>query len=535
MATPDLHLRGRAASPGLAMGRAVVLLHQLPTRSPSGSPRHERDALRRAINNAIAELGSFASGAAEDAAGILSFQFELLQDSALARPAFDAIERGEKADDAWRAALGAEALGYADSNDPHFAARAADLRDIETRVLGHLVGTRRISDIAASSVVFAEDLLPTDFLSIDWGAGGAIVLSFGSEHSHVALLARARGVPMIVGAGPLPRGMEGEALVDADAGLVLVAPRREERASFQRRLRQQARTRALQSGGATADAVTRDGTRIAVHLNISDLGELERISPQSCDGIGLVRTEFLFGAQALPDENAQHAAYVHILHWAQGRPVIIRTLDAGADKPLPGRPHEPNAFLGTRGVRLSLRDVAPLRVQLRALARAAAHGPLGVLIPMVTLPSELAQVRTIVEEELRALGNAGIAAARPRLGMMVEVPAAALTIERFDAEFYSIGTNDLVQYLMAAARDAPAVAALTDPQHPAVLELIDRIVSCGRRAGREVSLCGDAASDARFIGSLLACGLRSLSVPPAALPAVKAAIRCLDLRFESGS
>jgi phosphotransferase system enzyme I (PtsI) len=278
--------------------------------------------------------------------------------------------------------------------------------------------------------------------------------------------------------------------------------------------------------------MTADRVRIAVHLNIAGPSELEAIRPTVCDGIGLVRSEFLFhGAAGLPDEETQLAFYCRIVEWAEGRPVTIRTLDAGGDKPIAGLTidGESNPFLGVRGVRLSLIRPEVFRVQLRALARAASHGALKIMLPMVTAPAELAAARALLDEELAALAASGVAARRPPLGIMVEVPATALTIEEFDADFFSIGSNDLTQYVTAAGRDIAAVADLADPLNPAVMRLVGMVVAHGRAHGREVSLCGDAGGDPAVIPRLLATGLRSLSVAPAALGRTKAAIASVRL------
>ena len=253
---------------------------------------------------------------------------------------------------------------------------------------------------------------------------------------------------------------------------------------------------------------------------------LDTVSPDHCDGIGLVRTEFLFPGHERADEEAQLAVYRRFLGWAEGRPVTIRTLDAGGDKPIPGLTvdGEANPFLGMRGLRLSLASPGAFRVQLRALARAAAAGPLRVMVPMVTVPEEVERVRDLLDTVVAELAVAGVAHARPALGMMVEVPAAALEAAAFDVAFYSIGSNDLVQYVTASARDNPAVARLANPRRPAVLRLIREVAAVGRAKGVEVSLCGDIASEPELIPDLLAAGLRSFSVAPVALGRVKAAI-----------
>jgi phosphotransferase system enzyme I (PtsI) len=278
--------------------------------------------------------------------------------------------------------------------------------------------------------------------------------------------------------------------------------------------------------------MTANGARIAVSVNIGDPSEVEALDAQSCDGIGLVRTEFLFsGKSGLPDEETQYRAYRRLAEWAAGKPVTIRTLDAGADKPIAGLTldGETNPFLGLRGIRLSLAKPEPFRTQLRALCRAAAHGAIEVMLPMVALPHELEAARGLLEESGEELRAAGLAHRRPDLGIMVEVPAAAICVETFDAAFFSIGSNDLTQYVMAAARDSDAVAELNDPRHPAVLRLISLVAAHGAKTGRKVSLCGDAGGDPELIEALLMAGLRALSVSPAALGPVKEAIARVDL------
>jgi phosphotransferase system enzyme I (PtsI) len=317
------------------------------------------------------------------------------------------------------------------------------------------------------------------------------------------------------------------ALVDGDAGTVIFDPQPETRRLFEQRMNAANDVRAIADAGRAKPALTADGRRIAVLLNIAAPEDLAGLDPAICDGIGLVRTEFLFGAsQGLPDEETQYAAYRRILDWAEGRSVTIRTLDAGGDKPIAGLTidGESNPFLGLRGIRLSLSRPEVFRLQLRALARAAVHGRLKVMLPMVAVPSELDHSAALLDAEIAALRADGIVCARPPLGIMVEVPAAALRAEDFDAAFYSIGSNDLTQYTMAAARDIGAVADLNDTGNPAVLALIARTVEAGRARGVEVSLCGDAAADTRLTKALLATGLTMLSVSPVAVARLKAMI-----------
>jgi phosphotransferase system enzyme I (PtsI) len=529
----EIHLTGRAASPGLAIGPVTVLTAAVESRRVTGDPAQETAALKAAIEGATAELAELVEAEQGDAADILEFQVALLEDDALAEGAFNAISAGTSADQAWCSALDAEIAGYRSAEDEYFRARAADLVDIRDRVLERLNGSDRSAAITGGSIVASDDISPSAFLAADWRRGGAVVLAAGSSASHVAMLARARGTPMVVGLGSL--SWEGRpptlALVDGEAGTVIFDPEPETQRKFEHRIKTARAALALADAGRTKPALTADGRRITVLLNIAGPEELTSLDPAICDGIGLVRTEFLFEASGgLPDEETQYAIYRRILDWAEGRPVTIRTLDAGGDKPIAGLTieGESNPFLGLRGIRLSLSRPEVFRLQLRALARAAVHGALKVMLPMVAVPEEFDRARELFDEEISVLKAKGMACARPSLGIMVEVPAAALRAEDFDAGFYSIGSNDLTQYTMAAARDIGAVADLNDTGNPAVLGLIARTVAAGRARGVEVSLCGDAAADTRLTKALLATGLTALSVSPLAVARLKAAIATMS-------
>jgi phosphotransferase system enzyme I (PtsI) len=403
-------------------------------------------------------------------------------------------------------------------------------------VLAHLTGSAVDAEVPPGAIVAAVDLPPSRFLSIDWSRGGALALTGGSPTSHVAMLARARGVPAVVGLGVPLSELCGQALVYGARGLLVVDPGPAEREAMEREARAVAAEGAVANALAGAHARTMDGTPIRVLLNISSAAELDGLDPAICDGIGLVRTELLFH-HGLPDEETQYLAYRRIAEWAQGRPVTIRTLDAGADKAIPGLTleRESNPFLGVRGLRLSFVAPEVFRTQLRALARAAVHGDVKVMLPMVTLPRELERARTMLDEELAMLGAAGTPAKRPSVGIMVEVPAAAIAADLFQAEFFSIGSNDLTQYVAAAGRDVNALAELADPTQPAVLRLIRYVVDVAAARGIETSLCGDAGGDSAAIPQLLGAGLRALSVPPALVGRTKLAIAGSDLREGQGA
>jgi phosphotransferase system enzyme I (PtsI) len=530
MAMGELRLTGRPASPGLALSRVFVLpdAQSNAEARPVGDPDEEASRLRRAIAAAIGQLEEVSGGTASDAQDILEFQIAMLGDEALSEGAFAAVAGGQRAEAAWQEALSVQVADYENAGDEYFRARAADLEDLRDRVSGILSGGQQQS-VPAGTVLVARDLPPSRFLGIDWQAGSAIALADGSPTSHVALLARARGVPMVVGLGAdvmaVPSGQE--AMVDGERGTLVVAPDEGTRAAAKSREMEIGKRRAVADKFLREHATLPGGEAVTVMINIAGPEELSLLDPATCDGIGLVRSEFLFrGDRGLPDEETQYQAYGRILEWAGRRPVTIRTLDAGGDKPIRGLTidHEGNPFLGTRGIRLSLLKPEVFRVQLRALCRAASRGNLKIMLPMVTTPRELAQARVHLSAVVSDLAASRIPHSVPKLGIMVEVPAAAISIDRFDADFYSIGSNDLTQYVMAAARDIASLAGYADASDPAVTSLIARVVEHGKRTGREVSLCGDAASDPALMPHLLGTGLRSFSVAPSSVGLVKAAI-----------
>jgi phosphoenolpyruvate-protein phosphotransferase (PTS system enzyme I) len=333
----------------------------------------------------------------------------------------------------------------------------------------------------------------------------------------------------VVGIGDIVVGGQCTALVDGSRGVLVLEPDAEQLAQF---ASTRARLEAAQehaTAAATRPALTANGERVNVLLNVASLEELDAIDPAICDGIGLVRTELLF-AHGPPDEETQLRFYQRILQWARGRPVIVRTLDAGGDKPMRGVTidGETNPFLGVRGVRLSLAAPDVFKVQLRALLRAAVAGNLRVMLPMITAADEVERVRALLDEAAGELTARGVSFARPPLGIMVEVPAAALALDTFEIDFASIGSNDLLQYTMAAARDNPAVTALGNPRHPGFVLLLQTIVRAAAQRNVSLSLCGDLAAQPQHVDLLLEAGLRSLSMPAAAVGAIKSAIAALS-------
>lgn len=523
----ERRLQGEPASPGIAAGPLVRLDAAAAKQTVgSGDPAAERAALERAMAMAAGELGALAAADDAMAAEVLEFQTELLGDPSLIEEALVAIEGGTSATEAWQAALGAQIAAYAEGDDDYFRARAADLADLRDRVLAHLGGNGTVAtELPPGAILLARDLGPSRFLGLDWSRLAGAAFEEGSRTSHVAMLARARGVPLVTGLGNL-ESVNGEAILDAAEGTLILSPGDATRATYARRRVESVAADADARAALAAPAVLRSGEPVAAMINVDDPAAVDPALLAASDGIGLTRTEFLFiGRDRLPDEDTQAAAYARLVELAAGKPVIIRTLDVGGDKPLAGvtMPAESNPFLGLRGIRLCLDRPELFRPQVRALLRAAVAGPLKVMLPMVSHPDEIEEARTIFARELADLA---VPARMPELGIMVEVPAVAVTIERFAAAaFFSIGSNDLVQYTLAASRDAGGrVARLADTCDPAVLRLIGNVVAFGRETGREVSVCGDMASEANGLAALLDQGIRRISVAPAALGRVKAAI-----------
>jgi phosphotransferase system enzyme I (PtsI) len=515
---------GQPAAPGLVLGRIVEFPNGSKIRAPlaTGSAAE----LAEAITQAVRQLQELMERAVPEARKILEFQVEFLGDPVLLEPASEVMASGADAAAAWRAVMDAHIRDFESSSDDYFRHRTGDLRDMRARVLAALAGEDLGPlQLPAQAILLADDLEPSRFLATQWRADQAIALRGSSPTAHVALLARAQRVPMVVGVGNVSLQSECTAIVDGSRGTLVVEPDADQVASFTRTRARFVAVQADEALAAVRPAFTASGERITVLLNIASLDELDAIDPAICDGVGLVRTELLF-AHGPPDEESQRRYYQRILEWAGGRPVIVRTLDAGGDKPIPGvtMDGETNPFLGVRGVRLSLAAPDVFKVQLRALLRAAVAGNLRVMLPMITAAAEVARARALLEEAASELAARGIPHARPPLGIMIEVPAAAFALETFEVDFASIGSNDLLQYMMAAARDNPSVTPLTNPQHPGFLRLLQAIVQSAAARDLPLSLCGDLAAQPEHVALLLSAGLRALSMPAAAVGAVKRAI-----------
>lgn len=531
---PGEELRGVGASPGLGAGPAHLLgsAAALPD-APAGDPAGERAALREALAAAGDELEGIRAGAGAETADIVGAQILLLGDSALVDAADRAIDEGAPAARAWHDAAADAAAAYERLDDPYLRARSADVLDVGRRVAGILTGG---SATGLAGVLVAAELGAAEVAGLDAERVTGIAMAASGPTAHAAIIARALGIPAVTGLG---RGILAVAegtplLLDGSAGTVVADPSAEMLAAHEERVAAAAGAAERAAAHAHEPARTRDGCVVEVAANIGAPGDLEQAVSGGADGVGLLRTEFLFlDRTSAPDEDEQHRVYSEAVRRLEGRRLVLRTLDAGADKPLAylPMPVEANPFLGVRGIRLSLQRPAMLTAQLRAALRAAAEGPVGVMFPMISERAELTAARALLDAAAEQLRAEGVPAGEVEVGAMVEVPAAALLTDAIAPEvaFLSIGTNDLTQYTMAAERGNAGVAALSDPLHPAVLRLIARVATAGGARGCRVAVCGEAASDLLAVPLLVGLGVDELSVTPRRVGAVKECVRGLDM------
>jgi phosphoenolpyruvate-protein phosphotransferase len=455
----------------------------------------------------------------------------LLDDAALLDSARDRIDGGLSAVSAWSAAVKDLAAEFAAIPDPYLQARADDVRAVGDQVLRAMLGGGGSSE-APTGVVIAADLTPAEAAELDPSRVAAVLLAFGSPHAHNVILLRAKAIPVIVGAGPavlsIPDGTV--VAVDGSGGEYTVDPPDEVRQEFATRVADLAQRQRAAHARAAEPAVTDDGITVAVGANVGSVDDARAAAAHGADLAGLVRTEFLFlGRQAAPDVEEQFAVYRKIAESLDGRRITLRTLDVGGDKPLEflPSPAEMNPYLGVRGIRLSLAHPELLADQLLAMVRLAQQTPVSVMFPMVTTLDELFTARELLDTAMTRVG--GSPPADLQVGMMVEVPAAALKAATFarHVDFFSIGTNDLTQYALAADRNNDAVASIGDAFDPGLLQLIQ--ATCQGAAGRaSVSVCGEFAADGRAASLLLGMGVDALSVTPHAIPRTKEAVRAVN-------
>jgi phosphotransferase system enzyme I (PtsI) len=440
-----------------------------------------------------------------------------------------------------RAEITQVAQSFAELDDAYLAARADDIREVGDRLIRNLTRTpyQAFSRLPEGSIIIAEDITPADTALMDPEHIGGFATAVGGTESHTAIMARSLGLPAVLGlADFMAQVRTGDVvIVDGSAGRVVVRPKPATLADFERRRGEFARAERLLGGLKRLPAVTRDGTAVTLLANLELPREAEAAVAGGAEGVGLLRTEFLFmNRPDLPDEEEQYQALRTILKGMDGRPVTVRTLDVGGDKLAASLDLEQggaNPALGLRAIRLSLKMPDLLEIQLAAILRAGAHGPVRILLPMVSTVAETRQVREILAAVVKRLKRRGVKIADPLppLGVMIEIPGAALAADALAqvADFFAIGTNDLTMYTLAIDRGDEQVAHLYNPLHPAVLRLIQFTTEAALRARIPVSVCGEVAGDPRYAALLLGLGIRELSMATTALPRVKQRIRGLDL------
>lgn len=535
---PNL-LIGVAASPGLAVGEVFQIRHQeiQVNETAEGDPQQERDRLDEAVNEAKVQLEALQARLhgerAADKAAIFAAHQELLDDPDLLDIAHSALAKGKSAEFAWHRAFTTHADRLANLRNELLAARANDLRDVGRRVLTLLTGAEpERQEPPANAVLVAEELTPSDTASMDRVKVRGFCTTLGGATSHVAILARSLDIPAVAGIEPraleLPNGTP--VILDGGKGTLRLNPSPEDITRIRETQERLAARRQTEMAVAHEPAITLDGHRMEVVGNIGGLAEAEQVPGLGGEGVGLLRSEFLFLERSTaPSEDEQFETYKSIAEaLGPDRPLIIRTLDVGGDKPLIYLPipKEENPFLGERGLRIGLDRPEILRTQLRAILRAAAFGRIRVMFPMVGLLSELRDAKAMLEEERQRLGVKPI-----ETGIMVEIPAAAIMAAQFarEVDFFSIGTNDLTQYTLAMDRGHPKLAPKVDGLNPSVLRLIAWTVEAAHTQGKWVGVCGGIASDPQAVPLLIGFGVDELSVSLPTIPSIKAQIRTLWL------
>jgi phosphocarrier protein FPr len=524
---------GLGASQGLAVG---VLVRQdrahFQVEDTPGDVVADAEALEAAVFAVARDLDQVARdavarlGAAEGA--IFAAHKELLTDPELLRGAVATILRGHGPAWAWGHAVQERVERLQALADPLLAARALDLRDVGERVLAALLGVERQRlQLDRPSILVAEDLTPSDTLRLDMRFVAGLAVSGGGPTSHTAILARTLGLPAVVAAGAgLLAAAEGQtAVLDGSLGAVYLNVDDADRASASAVVAAQNQARAALRESRMLPAVTADGHRVEIAANVANAGQAAAALEAGAEGIGLMRTEFLFlERDSAPDEEEQYRVYREMAEVMAGRSLTIRALDIGGDKQVRylNLPVEQNPFLGVRGARLLLERQDLLYAQLRALYRAAAHGPIRIMFPMVT---HLAEIQALRDHCQRARDQ--VNGPRLELGIMVEVPAVALLADRFAplVDFFSVGTNDLTQYTLAIDRQHPALAAQADSLHPAVLDLIARTIDAAKRHGTWIGVCGGLAGDPLGARILTGLGVDELSMSAQDVATVKATLR----------
>jgi phosphoenolpyruvate-protein phosphotransferase (PTS system enzyme I) len=541
-------LQGIAVSPGVAIGEALVLDNEgfrIPRRFVQRDAVDEEVArLGRALDAAAAEVdrnrARVAKELGDEYAAIFSAHLQMLQDRRLREEIEGLIKsRHYSPEYSVSRALRKYAKVFQSLDGEYMAERANDIYDIEKRILRNLLGLRReeLSQVTSPVLVLARNLTPSETANLNPHFVMGLVTEVGGPGSHTAIVAEGLGIPAVVGVGSFMTDVSGgdTVIIDGDQGLIILHPDEETLARYRHEVEEQRSLAAKLETLRELPGETADGVRITLLGNIEFPSEVQQCEERGADGIGLYRTEFLYlGRDDDPPEEAHYLAYREVAEAMHGKPVVMRTLDLGADKmrTLPDPEDERNPFLGLRSIRLALKNRDLFRVQLRAILRASAHGDIRLMFPLISTMLELRQAKMVLADAMEDLDEEGVPFDRDiQVGMMVEVPSAVLMLDRFaeEADFFSIGTNDLIQYCLAVDRSNKDVASLYTAADPAVIRLIDMAVSTANAHHRPISMCGQMCGNPLYTMLLLGIGLRSLSVTPSAIPEVKRVCRTVTI------
>jgi phosphoenolpyruvate-protein phosphotransferase (PTS system enzyme I) len=532
-------MKGISVSQGIAIGRALVLKNTAPgitgiTLQTKEDVQHEIEKFERAVMSAVADAETIKTSLPENdnAIGVLEIHIELLQDEQLSTDVLEKIRTEHKnANDAIIEVIDKAGEIFRNMDDEYFRAREADVQDAGNRILNHLNGNSKPSFYITenNTILIAEDISPSDIIGMDITKICGIATAAGSRTSHTAIVAQSKEIPAVVGCGIDLHSIKTNdtVIVDALNGEVLAQPSDEQLAEYTSRKEGFAKQAASLNALKDVVAITTDGVTVKLMANISDAAEMQNALSYGSEGSGLLRTELYFmKSKALPGEEEQFAFYKSIAEEAKGRPVIVRTLDIGGDKPLPylKLPKEENPFLGYRAIRISLDKKNIFTDQLRAIVRASIFGELKIMLPMISNLQELKKAKAILQEVKNNLRAEGIASnEKIELGIMIEIPAAALMADILakEVDFFSIGTNDLCQYTLAVDRGNEKVKHLYDPFNPGVLRLIKNVIEQGNKHEIHTGMCGELAGDPSATLLLLGMGLKEFSMSAALIPAIK--------------
>ena len=541
-------LQGIAVSPGIAIGEALVLDNEgfrIPRRFlPRDAVEEELERLDRALAAAVAEVEHNRQQVAEqlgdEYAAIFSAHIQMLRDPRLHEEIEEMIRsRHYSPEYAVSRALRRYAKVFQSLEGQYMAERANDIFDIEKRILRNLLGRRReeLSQVTSPVLVLAHNLTPSETANLNPHFALGMVTEIGGPGSHTAIVAEGLGIPAVVGVGPFLTDVSGgdTVIIDGDQGQIVLHPDEETLARYRHEVEEQRTLAVKLESLRELPAETEDGQSVQLLGNIEFPYEVKQCNERGAAGIGLYRTEFLYlGRDDDPSEETHFESYASVVQAMRNKPVVMRTLDLGADKmrSLPDPEDERNPFLGLRSIRLALRNRDLFRIQLRAILRASTLGEIRIMFPLISTIMELRQARMVLADAMEDLEEKGIPFDRElKVGMMVEVPSAVVMMDRFveEVDFFSIGTNDLIQYCLAVDRSNKDVANLYTAADPSVIRMIEMAVLAANKASVPISMCGQMCGDPMYTMLLLGIGLRSLSVTPAAVPEIKRVCRSVTI------